>query len=175
MDVLRKKSEPVSDINGEIIELVENMFYTMNNADGIGLAAPQVNKNIQIAIVDISVIEKYKDIGPIAMINPVILETFGEKIHNEGCLSLPLLRGDIVRPERIYLKYYDLNMKEIKMEFDGFFSRVMQHEIDHLHGILFVDHLSEDDFNKNKSLLKKIKSRKVETDYPLFNPKEMKS
>ena len=105
MEVLRRKAEPVSDINGEIVELVENMFYSMNNADGIGLAAPQVNKNIQIAIVDISVIEQFKNINPVALINPVILETYGEKTHNEGCLSLPTLRGDVIRPDRIYLKY----------------------------------------------------------------------
>lgn len=173
LDILRSKSRPVENINGDTIDFIENMFYTMHNADGIGLAAPQVNSDLQIALVDISVIEEHKRTKPLAIINPVILETHGESVFNEGCLSLPTLRGDVSRPEKINLKYLDLNGKEIIREFDGFIARVIQHEIDHLHGKLFIDYLSEEDLKKNKTLLRKIKNRKVETEYPLFDPKSI--
>ncbi len=173
LDILRSISKPVENINGNTIDFIEDMFYTMHNADGIGLAAPQVNSDLQIALVDISVIEEYKKTKPIVLINPSILDTYGESVINEGCLSLPSLRGDVLRPEKINLKYFDLNGKEIIREFDGFMARVIQHEIDHLHGKLFIDYLNEEDLKKNKPLLKKIKNRKVETEYPLFDPKSI--
>lgn len=172
MEILRRKSKPVTEIDGEIFELVNNMMYTLRNADGIGLAAPQVNKDVSVAIIDISLIEEYKNYDPIILINPVILENHGEIVLNEGCLSIPEIRGDVLRPEKISLKYFDLNMKEHKREFDGLPARVMQHEIDHLNGKLFVDYLNEDDLKKNKTLLKKIRNGKVETDYPLYDPKD---
>lgn len=171
MDVLRKVTKPVKEINGEIFELINNMLFTLNNADGIGLAAPQVNKNISVAIIDISPIEEYKNYEPLILINPVVLENHGEVVLNEGCLSIPEVRGDVLRPEKIYLRYFDLNMKEHKKEFEGLPARVMQHEIDHLNGKLFIDYLNEDDLKKNKALLKKIKTGNIETTYPLYNAK----
>jgi len=173
LEILRSETKPVNDINGQIIDFIEDMFYTMHNADGIGLAAPQVNSDLRIALVDISIIDEYRRTKPLALINPVILDYHGETVINEGCLSLPSLRGDVTRPEKINLKYLDLNGKEIIREFDGFIARVIQHEVDHLHGKLFIDYLSEEDLKKNKSLLKKIKNRKVDTDYPLFDPKSI--
>ncbi len=173
LEILRVESKPVTDINGKTINFIEDMFYTMHNADGIGLAAPQVNSDLQIALIDISIIDEYRKVKPLALINPEILDARGEIVINEGCLSLPALRGDVSRPEKINLKYLDLNGKEIIREFDGFIARVIQHEIDHLHGKLFIDYLSEEDLKKNKSLIKKIKNRKVDTDYPLFDPKSI--
>jgi peptide deformylase len=171
MDILRKIAKPVKEIDGEIFELVNNMLYTLGNADGIGLAAPQVNKNLSVAVIDLSPVEEYRNYEPVILINPVILENHGEIVMNEGCLSIPEVRGDVLRPEKIYLQYYDLNMKEHREEFEGLPARVLQHEIDHLNGKLFVDYLTEEDFKKNKTLLKKIKNGKVETSYPLYNAK----
>lgn len=172
MEILRRKAKPVKDIDGEIFELVNNMMYTLRNADGIGLAAPQVNKDVSVAVIDVSLIDEYKNYDPVILINPVILENHGEIVLNEGCLSIPEVRGEVLRPEKILLNYFDLNMKEYKREFEGLPARVMQHEIDHLNGKLFVDYLNEEDLKKNKVLLKKIRNGKIETEYPLYNPKE---
>ncbi|MBN1634532.1 MAG: peptide deformylase [Ignavibacteria bacterium] len=172
MDILRKVTKPVKEIDGEIFELVNNMLYTLRNADGIGLAAPQVNKNVSVAVIDISPVEEYKNYDPVILINPVVLENHGEVVLNEGCLSIPEVRGDVLRPEKILLKYFDMNMKEHTGEFEGLPARVMQHEIDHLNGKLFIDYLNEDDIKRNKDLLKKIRKGKIETDYPLYDPKE---
>ena len=174
MDILRRKTKSVLDIDGEIFELVNNMMFTVRNADGIGLAAPQVNKDVSVAVIDISLIDEYKNYDPLILINPVILENHGEIVLNEGCLSIPEVRGDVLRPEKIHLSYFDLNMKEHNREFEGLPARVIQHEIDHLNGKLFVDYLNEEDLKKNKVLLKKIRNGKIETEYPLYNPKENK-
>ena len=167
MDILRKKAFPVKKIDIKIISLVENMFYTMRNSDGIGLAAPQVNQNINIAIVDISCIEKYKDSKPLLMINPVIEDIHGEISMSEGCLSIPEVRAEVTRPEQIFLRYFDLNMNEFKQEFNDLMARVIQHEIDHLNGKLFVDYLDKDEMKKIKKQLADIKKGKVNTEYPL--------
>lgn len=168
MDVLRISTKNVERIDNNVIELIDNMFYTMINANGVGLAAPQVNKNLSVCIVDISVIEEHKNVKPLILINPVILDSHGEKIIEEGCLSIPDVRAEVTRPEKIFLKYNDFNMNEVKMELDGYLARVAQHEIDHLHGKLFVDYLDEDSMKKVKSQLRKIKKGKAVTDYPLF-------
>lgn len=168
MDILRQKSKILKDIDYKIVELVENMFYTMKNAAGIGLAAPQVNRNIALAIVDVSVIDEYKDVKPLVMINPVITGTHREIIMEEGCLSIPEIRAEVSRPEVISLKYYDLNMKEINIEIDDLQARVVQHEIDHLNGKLFVDFLDKETLKEFKKSLNLIKKGKLETDYPLF-------
>lgn len=168
MDVLRKTTKPVEKIDNKIIELIDNMFYTMINANGIGLAAPQVNSELSVCLVDISCVDEYKDVKPLILINPVILDSHGEDTKDEGCLSIPDVRAEITRPDKIYLKYNDFDMNEIKIEIEGLLSRVAQHEIDHLHGKLFVDYLSKESLSKIKSQLRKIQKRKVETDYPLF-------
>ncbi len=168
MEVLRKTSKPVDNIDKGVVELIDNMFYTMINANGVGLAAPQVNSDLSVCIVDISCIEEYKNVKPLILINPVILDSHGEKIIEEGCLSIPDVRGEVTRPEKIFLKYNDFNMNEVKMELDGYIARVAQHEIDHLHGKLFVDYLNEESLKKVKSQLRKIKKGKAVTDYPLF-------
>ncbi|HEY5123762.1 MAG TPA: peptide deformylase [Ignavibacteria bacterium] len=167
MEILKKKSLPVKKINNTIITLVENMFFTMRNGDGIGLAAPQVNQNLEIAIVDISCIEKHKDSKPLLMINPKIEDIHGEIVMSEGCLSIPEVRADVLRPEQIFLKYYDLSMNEIKQEYNDLMARVIQHEIDHLNGILFIDHLEKDERKKIKKQLSDIRKGKVNADYPL--------
>lgn len=168
MEVLRKTVKPVEKIDKSVVGLIDNMFYTMINANGIGLAAPQVNSDLSVCIVDISPIEEYKNVKPLILINPVILDSHGESAVEEGCLSIPEVRAEVLRPEKIFLKYNDFNMNEVKMELDGYLARVAQHEIDHLHGKLFVDYLNEESLKKVKSQLRKIKKRKVVTDYPLY-------
>jgi peptide deformylase len=168
MDILKKKTKPVKDINIGLIKLVENMFYTMDNADGVGLAAPQVNENISLCVVDISCIEEYKKLKPVTLINPVIVDKHGEASKDEGCLSIPEVRGYVTRAEKIFVKFNDFDMKEVTQEFEGFFARVIQHEIDHLNGVLFIDHLDEDEKKKVAAMLRKIKKNKVITSYPLY-------
>ncbi len=168
MDILRKKALPVEKVDVNLIKLVENMFYTMDNAEGVGLAAPQVNENISLCVVDISCLEEYKKEKPITLINPVIVDKHGEAFKDEGCLSIPEVRGVVKRSEKIFVKYNDFDMNEVTKEFEGFFARVVQHEMDHLNGVLFTDHLDEDEKKKVASMLRKIKKNKVLTDYPLY-------
>jgi len=167
MGILRKTALPVAKIDSKIIGLIENMFFTMRNADGIGLAAPQVNKNLAIAVIDISFVEKYKHAKPILLINPKIDGIYGETVMNEGCLSIPEVRADILRPKQVSVKYFDLEMNEKREEFDELSARVIQHEIDHLNGKLFVDYLNKDDMKKYKKQLNNIKKGKIQTDYLL--------
>jgi peptide deformylase len=167
MNVLKKKTIPVKKIDTKIISLVENMFYTMRNADGVGLAAPQVNQNLAIAVIDISLEDKYKDVKPLLLINPEIEGVYGEIIMKEGCLSIPEVRAEVLRPKQVYVKYFDLYMNEKREEFDELQARVVQHEIDHLHGKLFVDYISKEELKKFKKQLSDIKKGKIQTDYLL--------
>jgi peptide deformylase len=170
-EILRKKAKPLNDITGETVELVTDMFYTMRNADGIGLAAPQVNKELDIVTIDISMNKDFEDEKPLILINPEIKEVHGEVLMSEGCLSIPDVHSDVLRPEKIFVKYYDLNMKEYAREYDGLWARVIQHEIDHLRGKLFIDYLPKEDLNDFKDILKKIGAKKIETSYPIYNAK----
>lgn len=168
MEILRKKTRPVTKVDAKFINLVENMFFTMDKASGIGLASPQVNQDMSLAIVDISVLDDHKKEKPLVLINPEILETHGEIEIEEGCLSIPDIRAEVIRPDEIYLKYYDFDLKEIKVELKGFISRVTQHEIDHLNGKLFIDYISDEKKKEIRKQLSIIKKGKIETDYPLL-------
>lgn len=167
MEILRKKTIPVTKIDAKLIDLVQNMFYTMEKSSGVGLAAPQINLGISLAVIDISEIEEHKKEKPLILINPVITESHGEISMEEGCLSIPDVRGEVKRPKDILVKYNDFDMNEIEIELKGFFSRVAQHEIDHLNGKLFIDYVSDEEKKEMKKLLAKIKKGKVETDYKL--------
>lgn len=137
-EVLRTKGAPVTDFTGEIRQLVEDMLETLHIAPGIGLAACQVGVAKRVIVVDVS------DEGnqPIAIINPEIVEQEGIIRSEEGCLSIPDFRDTIQRNAAVLVKGYDVNGKEFELEADGLLSRCLQHEIDHLDGILFIDHLS---------------------------------
>lgn len=166
--ILRKKVAKVSEIDDKIIKIIADMFETMRNANGIGLAANQIGVNRQIFIVDISPVEGYEKYKPIAMINPKIVSKSDEtSSFEEGCLSIPDLRADIIRPKGIYIQYFDTNMKEHTIEADDLLARVMQHEFDHLQGVLFIDYLDEERQKRYKKHLSKIKKRKLEIDYPI--------
>ena len=138
-DILREKAESVTDFNDQLKTLVDDMIETMHESDGIGLAAPQVGISKRILVTDVSPVES--EFGPQAFINPVILETHGDAELEEGCLSIPGIRENVTRPEEILLKYQTVDGKDRTEKYTGWMSRVLQHEIDHLDGILFIDHL----------------------------------
>jgi len=140
--VLRKKGTRITVFDDKFLELVKEMTKIMIREDGIGLAAPQIGLSIQLLVVDISPLEDSEFDGPMAFVNPDILATEGSTTIEEGCLSVPGVREDVTRPKRIQLHYQDETGREHTAWFDGWMARVLQHEIDHLNGILFVDYLS---------------------------------
>lgn len=143
---LRKKAEPVSPDYPGLQEFLKDLWETMYATDGIGLAAPQVNRSIRIFVVDTDVLsEKYPEAKGFkkAFVNPQMLEETGsEWAYSEGCLSIPDIHEDVYRKPRIHLRYQDENFTEHEEWFEGIVARVIQHEYDHLEGILFTDHLS---------------------------------
>lgn len=139
---LREKSEPVGEINAEIKKLASDMLETMYAAPGVGLAAPQVGRNIRMIVLDPAPASEPRK--PMVLINPE-LELLGESIVSEaeGCLSVPLnYRASVKRKERVRLKALNLQGEQIDCEMDGFAAIILQHECDHLDGLLFIDHLS---------------------------------
>jgi len=166
--ILRKKAAKVSKVDNKIIKLITDMFETMRNANGIGLAANQVGANKQIFVVDISVAEGYEEVKPLALINPKIIEKSEETIiYEEGCLSIPDQRAEVMRPKQITIEYQDTDLNNHTIDADDLLARVMQHEFDHLQGILFTDIVDEETKKKLKKQLTKIKNRKIEVDYPI--------
>jgi peptide deformylase len=139
-DILRQPAEEVTVFDDNLAVLANNMINLMHESDGIGLAAPQVGISKRLLVVDISPMDK--DSKPSAFINPVILESSGESTLEEGCLSIPGVTENVTRPDRIILKYQTPSGEEKSESFDSWMARVLQHEIDHLNGILFIDHLS---------------------------------
>lgn len=138
---LRVKCAHVSEFSDELRELAESMFLTMAENEGIGLAASQVNRRIQLLVVGVPQKDKEEALK-IAMVNTEILESRGLWEYEEGCLSVPEIRENVTRPEWIKVQYQDLDGELHVLETDGMLARVLQHEIDHLNGILFVDRVS---------------------------------
>ncbi|NLY47153.1 MAG: peptide deformylase [Tissierella sp.] len=134
--ILRKKSRPVEEMTDRIKVLLDDMVETMDHADGVGLAAPQVGVLRRIVIIDIGE-------GPIKMINPEFIETEGSYIDIEGCLSIPNKAGTVERPERVKIKYLDEHWEENILEGTGLLAKAICHEIDHLDGILYTDKVIE--------------------------------
>ena len=138
--VLEKLAEPVSQIDGKIIDLARDMILTMHATPGIGLAAPQVNVSRRVITVDLSVGENPADL--IILVNPELLETEGKEVSEEGCLSVPGIHENVRRPARVRIKGLDLEGKERVLDATGQLARVFCHEIDHINGRLFIEHLS---------------------------------
>jgi peptide deformylase len=168
-DVLRKKTKRITKVDDKMIQLIGSMFNTMDKAHGIGLAAPQVGLDIAVTVIDISRTEEDKKAKhePITLINPVVNDYHGEAVMEEGCLSIPYVRADVTRPSVVYVEYQDLDLNKQYLELDGLLARVAQHEIDHLNGILFIDHLNKDEKKLLKPELDDIKKGNIETDYLL--------
>ena len=159
-EALRKPSVEIAQDYPELKKLIEDMFLTMQAAEGVGLAAPQIGKNIRLFVVDCSPWgeedESCKDYRR-AFINPEIYEVSEETgLFNEGCLSLPGLHEDVHRPLAVKMRYLDENFEEHDELFEGFRARVIQHEYDHLEGKVFTDHLSPLRRNLLKSKILKL-------------------
>jgi peptide deformylase len=139
---LRAISKPVEKIDAEVRKLVEDMFETMYDAPGIGLAAIQVG--VERRVITIDTAREGEDKKPIALINPEIVAASDElSVYSEGCLSIPEYYEEVERPARVAIRFQDLEGKLREMEADGLFATCVQHEIDHLNGVLFIDHLSK--------------------------------
>lgn len=132
-EVLRKVCKPVTQMTDRLATLIDDMFDTMYEANGVGLAAPQVGVLRRIVVIDIGEGE------PLVLINPEIVESDGEQIGAEGCLSLPGLQGEVARPQHVICKALDRDMKEITVEGEDLLARAICHELDHLDGILYKD------------------------------------
>lgn len=166
--ILRKKAKPVQDIDSQTVAEIKSMFETMRNANGIGLAANQVGLDKAIFVIDVSPVDGYEKIKPIVLINPQIALSSDEQVvMEEGCLSIPTLKAEVVRPRMIKINYYDADMKEQSLEADKLFARVLQHEYDHLQGILFTDKVDDEIKKMIKKDINLIKNRKVDIDYPI--------
>jgi peptide deformylase len=139
---LRLVSEPVTKVDAGVKALVADMFETMYDAPGVGLAAIQVGVPRRVITIDATRGDDPKN--PIAMINPEIVWESDETIaHEEGCLSIPEYLDMVIRPERVKARFLDLEGKQQEIDADGLLARVIQHEIDHINGVLFIDHLSK--------------------------------
>ncbi|MEH7305906.1 peptide deformylase [Neobacillus drentensis] len=132
-EILEQACKPVVKFDRKLAKLLDNMYDTMIEYDGVGLAAPQIGLDQRIAIVDID-----DELGTIEMINPVILETSGEQTGPEGCLSFPGLFGEVSRPDFVKIEAFDRKGRKYTLEAEDFLARAIQHEIDHLDGILFT-------------------------------------
>jgi len=155
--VLRKKGEPVDNIDGSIVELTKNMIETTLDARGAGLAANQVGLPYNLFVVDMGIEKREHDL--ITVINPVITAMEGEEISEEGCLSIPEVYAEVKRALKVELKGIDLDGNEVRYEAEGFLARAFQHEMDHLNGSLFWDNLGK---FKRESLKRKFKKKQKE-------------
>ena len=145
--VLRQRAADVTDIDGKLARLAEEMLTTMYEAPGLGLAAPQIGVRKRLFVYDVGE-------GPMVVVNPTIAESDGEWAYEEGCLSVPGLAWEILRPKEVHLTGYDLDGNEVSIEADEFEARVFQHEMDHLDGILLLEHLDDDQRKEAKRILR---------------------
>lgn len=149
--VLRQRAAEVTEVDGRLVRLAEDMIETMYDAPGVGLAGPQVGVQKRIFVYDVGD-------GPHTVINPEIRESDGEWGYEEGCLSIPGLAFELVRPKVVHLVGYDLEGNELSIEADELLSRAFQHELDHLDGILYIERLDPD---QRKQALKAIREQKL--------------
>ncbi len=169
--VLKKMAEPITKDYEGLDELIKNMWETMYYAQGIGLAAPQIGKSIRLFLIDtVQAMEEGKESEGVrrAFINAEKIEEGGTPWdYEEGCLSIPDIRGDVKRPAQIKLKYLDENFEEKIEVFSGIHARVIQHEYDHIDGILFTEHLKPLKRRLLKRRLEKVKKGDIECDYKM--------
>jgi peptide deformylase len=155
--VLHRAAEPVKEIDDGIRSLLKDMVETMYAAPGIGLAAPQVGELTRIIVLDID--REDVKTGPLFMANPEIVEASDEDVsYEEGCLSVPDHYSDVVRPAKVTVRYLDRDGKQQDLTCEGLLATCVQHEIDHLDGVLFIDHISA--LKRNMILRKLLKARK---------------
>ena len=174
-EALREETDPVEGNTDELQSLVDNMIETMRNAAGIGLAAPQVGRTERLFVVDLTpMADEMAEAGeplppqPMVLINPeIVAESDATVALEEGCLSIPEVREAVTRPERIRMRYLDRDFEEQEVEAGHMLARVLQHERDHLDGVLFTDYLSS--FRKRllRRPLREMVNGEVEAEYPL--------
>jgi len=183
--VLKKQAKDIPEDYPKLKELIENMWETMYGAYGVGLAAPQIGLPIRMFIIDPSPFAEDDDLSENdkeqlqglkkVFINPQITEETGDEwAFNEGCLSIPEVREDVFRKPNIVIEYYDENFKKHTEEFTGLAARVIQHEYDHIEGILFTDKLSSLKKRLIKGKLENISKGKISIDYRMRFPKVKK-
>ncbi|GAF03666.1 peptide deformylase [Saccharicrinis fermentans] len=167
--VLRKVADEIDEDYEGLEKLIDNMWDTMYHTDGIGLAAPQIGKSIRLIVIDATpMAEDFPELEGFkrVLINPIILESGDDQCNeSEGCLSLPGIREEVKRPTSIKIEYENENFELVEEELDGFAARVVQHEYDHVEGVLFVDHLSSLKKRLLKSKLTAIAKGKVDVSY----------
>ncbi len=137
--VLRRKSKRVSNIDGSVRKLAEDMLETMHAAPGVGLAAPQVGVPLRVIVIGLPEEEDF------VLVNPEIVRKSGERLVTEGCLSVPGYFGEIKRSQRVTVKGKDLSGKEIRIRAEELLAQALEHEIDHINGVLYIDHLESSD------------------------------
>ena len=147
--VLKQRAEEIEDIDGRLAKLADDMLATMYEAPGLGLAAPQVGVPKRLFVYDAGE-------GPRTLVNPVITESSGEWVYDEGCLSVPGLSWEIARPKEIHLTGYDLDGNEVSIEADELLARLFQHELDHLDGVLLLEHLDEEQRKEAKRAMREL-------------------
>jgi peptide deformylase len=171
--VLKKRAEDIEKGSLDVKILAADMFETMYGASGVGLAAPQIGKSIRMFVVDGEPMEEaLKDFKKV-FINPEILEEEGEEwAFEEGCLSIPGIRAEVYRPEKLRIRYFDEDWNEHDEEYEGVAARIIQHEYDHIEGVLFTDHLSGLKKRLLKNKLQNISKGQVRTDYRIQVPRK---
>lgn len=171
--VLKKVAEDIdkNDPDFDLKQLVEDMYETMYNASGVGLAAPQIGKSLRLFVIDAERMDEELVGMKKAFINPQIIEEEGDEwAFEEGCLSIPNIRADIMRPPKIKIHYFDENWNEFEEEFEDLTARIIQHEYDHIEGILFTDYVKGLKKRMMKSKLNNISKGKVKVDYKMKFP-----
>jgi peptide deformylase len=162
--LLKKISTPVKQVDDEVRRLMDDMLETMYHAPGIGLAAPQVGQLKRVIVLDLA--REDEEPQPLRLANPeIVWVSDDDATYNEGCLSVPEHYADVVRPARCRVKYLDYNNKPQEIDADGLLATCLQHEIDHLDGVLFIDHLTS--LKRNIILRKLLKSKKASADAAL--------
>jgi peptide deformylase len=186
-ETLKKTARPVESLDDSVVRLMYDMFETMHEANGLGLAATQVGDLRRVITIDISDVtepnaegETESTLHPtspdlpktLALINPEIVSEEGKWFMEEGCLSLPHLRGEVERAEKIHVRFHNADFKEQELSADGLLARVLLHELDHLNGILFVDRISKTKRSMLLPKLRKIRKGEIEVDYPVVTAGE---
>ena len=178
MSVLRKVAAEIPEDYKELDQLIADMFETMHVSDGVGLAAPQIGKSLRIFVIDTTPMSEsaeepeLKDFRRV-FINPYIVEEWGEPwAFEEGCLSLPNIREEVIRPDHVRIEYYDENWNLKEEEYGGIRARVIQHEYDHLDGRLFVDRISPIRRKLLTARLNTISQGRADCNYRMVYPKK---
>lgn len=146
--MLTAATTEIENIDAKVAALAQSMIETMHDAPGVGLAANQIGVQKRLFVYD-------KGDGPHVVVNPIIVETSGEWLHDEGCLSVPGLNWEILRPNAVHLRGYDLDGNELDIETDEYEGRIFQHEVDHLDGVLLIERLTDEQKKEAKKILRK--------------------